>query len=143
MSMASFCRGAPPTPPLPPAALRGAPDAWAARTLGALYPRGALPTRPVIDSIMAAAIPPLGTPTAVYWDGRRKEGPLWRGRVDGQYPAGFTILVDPGQYRKFVSYVDLWCRHAEMDEPPVAAARITAIRHILHTRMPSAAHTGA
>lgn len=143
MSMTSFCRGGPPTPPLTPAALRGDPDAWAARTLCALYPRGALPTRPVIDAIMAAAIPPIGTPTAVYWGGRRKEGALWWGRVDGQYSGGFTILVHPGHYRKFVSYVDLWCRHAEIEEPLPAAGRIRALRMVLIPRISMSARSDA
>ena len=116
-------------------------DAWAERVIQALAANGCIPTREVIDAAMAAAIPPIGTSVVIHWSGRRKHEPPWRGRVTGQYLCGFTIRVHPGRYVRFLSYVDLWCRHAEMDEPPVAMARIKAIRHILHTRMPSARHT--
>ncbi len=118
-------------------------DAWAERVIQALAASGCIPTRQVIDAAMAAAIPPIGTPTVIQWSGRRRYEPPWLGLVAGQYLTGFTIRVQPGGYLRFVSYVDLWCRHAEVDEPPAAAARIKAIRHILHTRMPSATRAGA
>ena len=143
MSMSASSPGLCTTHPLVPVGHALSADAWADRTLHAVFPHGAIPTREVIDAAMAAAIPSTGTPAVIHWNGRRKGDPPWRGLVEGQYLGGFTIRVQPGRYVRFVSYVDLWCRHAEMDEPPVAAARITAIRHILHTRMPSAAHTGA
>jgi hypothetical protein len=130
------------TPPLVLAGYALSADAWADRTVHALFPAGGIPTRDVIDAAMAASIPPIGTPAVIHWSGRRNGEPPWRGLVAGQYPGGFTIRVHPGRYVRFVSYVDLWCRHAEMDEPPVSTARIKAIRHILHARMPSARHTG-
>ncbi len=118
-------------------------DAWADGTLHVLFPDGAIPTRQGIDAAIAASIPSTGTPTVIHWNGRRKGEPPWSGRVVGQYLGGFTIRVHPGRYVRFVSYVDLWCRHAEMVEPPVASARIKAIRHILHSRTPSGTHPGA
>ena len=84
-----------------------------------------------------------GPPAVIHWNGRHKGDPPWSGLVEGQCLGGFTIRVHPGGYVRFVSYVDLWCRHAEMDEPPVAAARIRSIRHILHSRTPSGSHPGA
>jgi hypothetical protein len=118
-------------------------DLWADRALHALFPDGAIPTREVIAAVMAVAIPSTGAPAVIRWNGRRKGEPPWSGRVVGQYLGGFTIRVHPGRYVRFVSYVDLWCRHAEVVEPPVASARIRAIRHILHSRTPSGSHPGA
>ena len=115
------------------------PDAWATRTLAMLFPDGARPTREVIDTAFGAAIPPVGTPAVVHWDGRRRREPAWRCVVDGRYCGGFTLLLVPGHYRAFVSYVDLWCRHAEIEEPPDAASRIRAVRQVL---IPRIAHSG-
>ena len=144
MSMSASGSGVRDTPVLAaPAGPTLSADAWADRTLHARFPDGAIPTRQVIDAAMAAAIPPIGTPTVIQWSGRRRYEPPWLGLVAGQYLTGFTIRVQPGGYVRFVSYVDLWCRHAEMDEPPGSTARIKAIRHILHTRMPSATRAGA
>ena len=119
------------------------PDAWATGTLALLFPDGARPTRQVIDTAMAVAIPPIGTPAVVHWDGRRRREPPWRGAVDGQYSTGFTILLVPGHYRVFVSYVDLWCRHAEIQEPTDAAGRIRAVRQVLIARLAPSVRSGA
>ena len=119
------------------------PDAWATGTLALLFPGGALPTREVINTIMTAAIPPVGTSAVVLWDGRRRHEPPWTGVLDGRYSGGFTLLLVPGHYRVFVSYVDLWCRHAEIQEPTDAAGRIRALRQVLIARLALSVRSGA
>ena len=119
--------------PLPVALPASSAGAWASATFRALFPAGAIPTREVINRALGAAVPAIGTQVELHW-GSGRAGVHWSGVVGGRCGAGFT--VHNGKYGRFVSYVDLWCRDAVLVEPYRAVARVDAMLHVLHTRMP-------
>ncbi len=119
--------------PLPVVLPASSAGAWASATFRALFPDGAIPTREVIDRALAAAVPAIRSQVELHW-GSGRAGVRWSGTVAGRCGAGFT--VHNGKYGRFVSYVDLWCRDAVLMEPHRAVARVDAMLHVLHTRMP-------
>ncbi len=106
--------------------------AWAEATLHQLCPIATEPDRWRIEHALAAAGPLVGQHIAVRWGtGRNTEA--WSGVVVGRCTSGF---VAADKYRRFVSFVDLWARHAFLDEPNDAHLRVNAMLQLLHARMP-------
>lgn len=113
---------------IPPAGdLRDVFDAraWAERTLRRLSPVASEPDRALIEQALAAAGPVAGECVSVRW-GTGRDKHTWSGVVEGRYTSGF---VAAGTYRWFLSYVDLWARHALLDAPHEAHLRMNAFLH--------------
>ena len=106
---------------------------WAEATLRRLGPPASEPDRQLICRALAAAGPAIGDRATVRW-GTGRDRHTWTGVVVGRYPSGFTLHV--GRYRRFVSVIDLWARHAFLDEPSAARARVQVVLQLLQTRMP-------
>ena len=120
--------------PVMPAPIKNAPEAWAwaEATLRGLGPAAAEPKRWLIEHALAAAVPLVGEPAGGRWgSGRHTEA--WSGVVVGRCTSGFVVA---NKYRRFFSYVDLWARHALLDEPGAARARVQAVLQLLYGRMP-------
>lgn len=106
--------------------------AWAEATLRALGAAAMEPNRWLIEHALAAAVPSVGEPAGGRWGtGRKME--KWAGVVVGRCTSGFVVA---NKYRRFFSYVDLWARHACLDEPREAHRRLSAMLQLLYARMP-------
>ena len=123
-------------PPVPREGLQDAlrAQAWAKSALQQLAPDGASPTRWLINTALAKPLPPAGQPIAVRWEKRGDDGRVFAGHLGCRVTSGFVICGP--HYRSFISYVDLWARHAFLVDPPDARLRMHAMLHLLLARMP-------
>ncbi len=122
-------------PPPPPVEDPFHARAWAEATLRHLCPLATEPDRRLIEQALAAAGPLVGERVAVRW-GTGRDKDTWSGVLVGRYTSGF---VAADKYRRFFSHVDLWARHAFLDEPHDAHLRVHAMLQLLHARMPKVA----
>ncbi len=106
--------------------------AWAEHLLRRLSPVPSEPDRALIEQALAAAGPPAGECVTVRW-GTGRDKRTSSGVVEGRYTSGF---VAAGKHRWFLSYVDLWARHAFLDAPDEAHLRLNAVLQLLYARMP-------
>ena len=107
--------------------------AWAEATLRWLGPPATEPDRRLICRALTAAGPAIGDRATVRW-GTGRDRHTWTGVLVGRSASGFTLRT--GRYRRFVSVIDLWARHALLDEPSAARARVQAVLQLLYGRMP-------
>lgn len=105
---------------------------WAEHLLRRLSPVASEPDRAVIERALDAASPAVGERVTVRW-GTGRDKHVWSGVVERRHTSG---IVAAGKYRWFLSYVDLWARHAFLDEPHAAHLRVNAVLQLLHARMP-------
>ena len=123
-------------PPVPREGSRDAlrAQAWAKSALQQLAPDGASPTRWLINTALALPLPPAEQPIAVRWETRGHDGRVFAGHLGCRVTSGFVVCGP--HYRSFVSYVDLWARHAFLVDPVDARLRMHAMLQLLLAQMP-------